>query len=272
METRDSPTSVGIVSVAIGARYIRYWENLLISADTNFDSFSNVRAHVFTDRPLLVAQLAKRLRKIAVVAHPVPTVGWPEATMLRYQFFLERAEDLSEDVLIYLDADMEIRSAIPASIVSKCHRDGALLVQHPGFYRSPEVRNRASFYVAHPGFLVRDAITMVRFGGLGDWETRKTSTAFVPRGERRTYVCGGTWMARRDVFVSICRELSNSTALDESRNVVAKWHDESHLNRFQAERNYTVLSPSWCFVEHAKNLNGLRPLVVAIEKGSNRTR
>ncbi len=264
--------SVGLVSVAIGELYVSYWENLVVSAESQLAEFPKITAHVFSNLPEAILDISKRLNRVSVVVHPVPHLDWPEATLSRFEFFSANPNKLAEDCLIYLDADMEIVSPITRNHINYCLDEDVLLVDHPGFYRPQGILNKALLYFRNPKMLLSDVLLRLKYGELGNWETRRESSAFLTRSARKNYVCGGTWMASRQSFLEISSKLAEATSADRSSGIIAKWHDESHLNRLQGESDFSRLPPSWCFVEGARNLAGLSPIIVAIEKGTARNR
>ena len=57
---------------------------------------------------------------------------------------------------------------------------------------------------------------------------------------------GGTAAA----FLQLCHELARRTEDDLARGVIARWHDESQLNRYAAERSdYRLLTPAYWYPE-----------------------
>jgi hypothetical protein len=141
------------------------------------------------------------------------------------------------------------------------------LVSHPGFYRSKGFV-LLKFYLLNPKYLARDLILKVKIGGMGSWETNKNSMAYVQRSERKNYVCGGIWFGPNRSIKEMNEILAFRVNQDESRNVMAKWHDESHLNNFATNSDVNVLSPELCFDPNYKNLVGLRELVRAVDKNA----
>jgi hypothetical protein len=140
-----------------------------------------------------------------------------------------------------------------------------------------EIDSNAMFFVLHPGFSnsnlnfrnpLKTVKRLLRFwvtGGYGAWETRKISNAYVPRRLRRAYFCGGIWFGRKMKFSDFISQLRDSVADDLSKNVIAKWHDESHLNRYAAYNEVIILGPQYCY-DGKVELSAEKPLVVAVEK------
>ena len=49
-------------------------------------------------------------------------------------------------------------------------------------------------------------------------------------------------------FLRMSHVLNNRIEDDLKRNVIARWHDESQLNRYIiGKKNYKLLSPSYCY-------------------------
>jgi hypothetical protein len=102
--------------------------------------------------------------------------------------------------------------------------------------------------------------------GIGAWETNKKSLAYTPRKLRKTYVHGAIWFGKRDAFIHMCGILSKRTQLDLERSVIAKWHDESHLNWYVANHKVTVLDNRFSGVKHYKHLKGLPAYITSVDK------
>ena len=101
-----APT-VGVVTVATN-RYVEYWKQLAESVDQYLFPGHEVTMHVFTDRVDQVFAFAPTLKRIRVKAVAIDALTWPEATLLRYEVFDSHREQLVQDVLVHLDADMLI--------------------------------------------------------------------------------------------------------------------------------------------------------------------
>jgi hypothetical protein len=107
----------------------------------------------------------------------------------------------------------------------------------------------------------------MREGGLGYWETRKESMAYVARSSRRTYFCGGIWWGKSRDLLPVVAELARGVEIDFSRGIIAKWHDESHLNAWSARNTHQIQTPAFCFVPEYKWLKHIEAKIVAVDKG-----
>jgi hypothetical protein len=262
--------SVGAVSVATNI-YIKYWESMAASADRYLFPNNRTTLYVFTDDPARAEAFARTLKRIHVVAIKVDPLNWPEATLLRYSLMVKSAHLLVDDVLMHIDADMELVNPVGPSLEATEWAGGLALVQHPGF-RRPTGTGLAALYLSDPRLAVSDLRLWRRFRGLGAWEERPESLAFVPPDHRHTYVCGGVWLGTRSAVLHMSRELAGNVQADLDGGIVASWHDESHLNAYASLHAHSILDSSYCFVPSYGNLKDLEPRIRAIDKGIQRTR
>jgi hypothetical protein len=239
----------------------------MVLSTSSMKSQNLVTFHVFTDMVEEVSQFQKKYPNFKVVLHPIPSFGWPEASLYRYKIIGACASKLSEDILMHLDADMLVVSFETSDLDSTNWKGGIALVAHPGFWR-PEILQRIKLYTNYPGLLIRDFKMYLKNGGLGSWCTDAKSAAFVVRALRKNYVCGGTWFGTRKSFLRMVSELESSVNLDEGNQLMAKWHDESHLNKWASKNEYALLSPSFCYDPTYPQLKGLKEVIRAVDKSA----
>ncbi|MDO8733468.1 MAG: hypothetical protein Q7L55_13000 [Actinomycetota bacterium] len=262
--------SIGVVSVATN-QYLDYWFDMAKSADLHLFQGHEVVLHVFTDRAKDAREMAKSLTRVKVDAVQIDALGWPEATLLRYEIFNSHQEHLREDLLLHLDADMLLVEDVGAELDPKQWNNGIALVRHPGF-RRPSFWHRIALYLRKPRLAIADARLKALAGGLGGWESDHQSLAYVPRTLRKSYVCGGTWMGRHYELVSMIGELAKRTRTDLDSGVIAVWHDESHLNWYFSHHATTILGSEYCYAIGYPNITDLHARIIAVDKGNERTR
>lgn len=144
-------------------------------------------------------------------------LGWPYDTLMRFKVYLDHKNILENYDYIYaIDADMLFVSDIGDEILSDL-----VGTTHPGFYNST-----------------------------GSYERRKKSTAYVSRKEGTTYFAGGFYGGKKDKFFHLLETTTKNIAIDLTRNYIAIWHDESHLNRYFIDNPPSlILNPSYCYPE-----------------------
>lgn len=137
---------------------------------------------------------------------------WPYVTLYRFHTFGTHLEELKGDYQFYVDVDTLFVDKVEGILGER------VAVQHCGFV------NRR-----------------------GPFERNPKSKAFA---EGHKYYGGGFWGFSRVEFEKMVGEMIEAIDADGFNGVMAKWHDESHLNRYLVEHPPTlVLSPSFHYPE-----------------------
>jgi len=144
-------------------------------------------------------------------------LGWPYDTMMRFVMYAQYKDLYSSmDYLFACDADMLFVDEVGDEILSDLV--GTL----------------------HPGYV----------GTKGTYETRPSSTAYIPRTEGKYYFAGGFNGGKAEQYIQMAETITHNIKADLEKNIIAIWHDESHLNRYFATHKPTlILSPSYCYWE-----------------------
>lgn len=177
--------------------------------------------------------------------------------MLRFKYMTQLMGGF--DFVCYLDCDMKIedpRRLNDAIVQSRMVN----LVRHPGWAR--DFGQRVDLKEKLSELFIR-----VWRGGLGDWETRKQSTGWVPRKSRISYFAGGIFFGPNISMNELSRTCDGWMDRDLANGIVASVHDESYLNRWASEHTFTSVGPEFCFTEFAW-LPSLKPVVRALDKSS----
>lgn len=248
--------------------YLDYWKRLVISADEVTTKNDNVSFWLFTDRVDEARKFAKGIENIQVNIFETPPLGWPDATILRYKILLQHVSGQSNDIFVYLDADMLLENSPWQIIRDQMDSTDICLVEHPGYWR-PSGLKRFFMYLNYPQIFLSDVKSLLKFGGLGQWERRKSSTAFVQRRLRKSYYCGGIWFGRPDSIKDLMIQLSKEVEIDRNRGITAVWHDESHLNSWSVNNQHGVESPKLCFDATYPQLKGMTSYIHAVRKNES---
>ncbi|MCE9583544.1 MAG: hypothetical protein K8T20_13745 [Planctomycetes bacterium] len=130
----------------------------------------------------------------------VPHEGWPAVTLMRFHTMLKERSWLSaHEHIFYLDIDMRVVGPIGDEIFSQ----GITACLHVAF-----------------------------MGRKGTPEVDPRSTACVSLQDIRQYFTGCFYGGESKSFLEMAEELRESIDVDNSQGFIARWHDESHLNRF----------------------------------------
>ena len=143
--------------------------------------------------------------------------SFPMPTLLRYHTFVVNQSVFAEmDFLFYSDIDMLFVDEVGDEILGR-----RVFTQHPGFY-----------------------------GQRGTPETNRKSLAYVGKKEKMQYFAGGFNGGTKEEFIRMSTVIDNNIQKDLENDVIAVWHDESHLNRYAIDNPPTkILSPSYCYGE-----------------------
>lgn len=271
LKERDEFTSATFVTVATG-RYLDFWKSQLVSALKFLNQNSRIDFVLLTDQVEAaevfgseVMQSTNWQIKIAYVEHQ----DWPFPTLYKFKHILNHSHLLTGNLIWHLDADMVFAdSEIVEELNRYSHGNKMILVSHPGYFR-PRGTKRLAFYLFNPVLFLRDIKRIFKEGGIGSWEGNTRSLAYVERRNRRRYLCGGSWGGNKDLFLDFSRLISDRVDSDYQCDVIARFHDESHINWYAANYECKILSPSFCFEESYKNLKGLPVKIIAVDKNSS---
>lgn len=144
---------------------------------------------------------------------------WPMMTLKRYHIMNKKSLYKDCSHIFYLDADMLVVANIGSEILGD-----RVATMHPGFFNIP----RSEF----------------------PYEDRKESFAYLSKQQGKKYYCGGFNGGSVKEFLLMCETLKNNIDADLQSNIIAKWHDESHFNRYMYYHPpTTVLDSSYCYPE-----------------------
>lgn len=211
---------IGLLYICTGT-YQLFWKAFYQSFEEYFLSTCEIHYFVFTDaEELLDEEKNPRIHKIYQ-----ENLGWPGNTLFRFRIFLEHQEVLEEmEYLFFINANTICCKEVTEE--EFLPKEGLLFVQHPGYYQKKPYQF--------------------------PYERNKKSFAYVPYAEGDLYICGGINGGQKDKFITLCKSLRDRIDKDYAKGVIAKWHDESHINRYRLDckkESYKMLSPSFCYPE-----------------------
>lgn len=183
--------------------------------------------------------------RVSIVKYQIPSYKFPYATLYRYKIMTDSGVTYIGDYIFYLDVDYLIVDEVGEEIL-----DVLVCVSHPGFHTSRE----------------------------GSWETNQLSTAYTYPERRIQYFAGGTQGGSTKFYYSMMRVLADNIKFDESRNIIAVWHDESHWNKILSELDEKkILTPSYCMPEeeHLRvswGIDNFIPKILALKKNHQEIR
>lgn len=173
--------------------------------------------YVFTDGGIFGDEIPDHITAIKI-----PHKEWPSITLERFHTILLAEELIQEhDWLLFLDADMRVDAIVNSEEVLNDEKD-FIAVHHPCHYNT----------------------------GTGDFERRPESEACIT-GNPLQYYQGCLWGGKMEAVIPMMKLLRDRVDKDYSNDIIAVWHDESHLNRFFIENQDRVhaLPPDYAYPE-----------------------
>lgn len=210
---------VAILYICTG-KYDVFWKEFFDSYEKNFLPNTIKEYFVFTDAEKIYKEDAcDRIHKIYQ-----QRLGWPDDTLMRYHMFDTISERLIVfDYIFFMNANCKCVAQISEEELLPVEKD-IVVVQHPGAFRK---KPRQFTYDRNP-----------------------RSTAYIKRGEGCYYICGGINGGKAKSYIGLIKELKMNIDIDRKNNIVARWHDESHINHYILEHdNWIMLSPAYCYAE-----------------------
>ena len=161
-----------------------------------------------------------------------------------------KAEDELKDYdwIIFLDADAFVVDTVKAEEFFT-HKP-FIGVHHPCHYLKMEPHNEFP----------------------GAFETDTNSHAAIKEtDDTSVYFQGCLWGGRVPEVLDMMKELDRRTQDDLRNDVIAKWHDESQMNKFFAERRSKVhvLHPAYAFPEDFSSHCQFEPKIVHLSKDNS---
>jgi len=217
---------VGLLLIATN-KYVKFIPDLIKSADEFFllnekverksifgKKSENIEVvyHIFTDDTNTIIETNRK-----VIFYKIEHKPWPLVTLGRYETFFRYKWDLMDmDYLFYCDIDMKFVSNIGKEILSK--RVATL----------------------HPGYV----------GTIGTPESNTNSKSYYKTDSNSKYYAGGFNGGESTSFLKMSSQIHFNILSDLKKNIIAVWHDESHLNAyFNKYKPTNILDPGYCYPE-----------------------
>lgn len=217
IERTGSSLKIGLAVIATG-KYIEMALTMITSAHLYFFNGHQVRFFVFTDSDIPISDNLNRV--------PIDCEAWPLPTLKRYHYLYDNRHSLTGvDYLFLCDADMLFVDEVGPEILPDTF---PFLVgtQHPGVHNDWQKANKR-----------------------GTYETNPLSKAYVSSTEGDVYYAGAFNGGRLEEFLKMAETIKNAIDTDLSVNYMAKWHDESHINRYYIDHPPKLLPPDYCYPE-----------------------
>ncbi len=174
---------------------------------------------------------------------------WPYITLKRFDIITKARTAIEEcDWLIFLDADTRVVDTVTEDDVFT--NKPYIGVHHPCHALGMQPHQE------YPGAFETDL---------------KSRAAVTEDDDTSMYYQGCLWGGRVPEVLDMIDELNNRTNEDLENDVIAKWHDESQLNKFYSEvkEDVHLLGPEYAYPEVFKNYCTFDPKIVHLAKDNS---
>lgn len=207
---------IAILYICTG-RYIYFWKNFFHNTEKFLFPEAKKHYFVFTDKEIKIfdTSIISRIEQTQL--------GWPHDTLKRFHMFSKISKQLVHyDYIFFINANMIPQKVINSEILPT-KNEGLLVTLHPGFFnKSPDEYS---------------------------YDRNPKSTAYIPFGKGKHYICGGFNGGCTEYYLNMILTLKNNIDIDENNNIIALWHDESHLNNYILKNSYKLLDPGYAYPE-----------------------
>lgn len=225
------PKIYGIFLIATG-KYISFLDDIIQDIKDNFLTQEKKLLLISTDNVEILKKYDTIMDdKINYVANYIPCRGFPADTMYRFEYFLNFSDmkidklDIKNindiDHLLFMNINLRFNEKVD----------------------SLSLKEYDFFGVVHPGKTLTDKMFM-------SLESRKECGAYVDSNKNRDipYICGGVNGGKTQYYLEMARELKQLTEIDDNKNIIAKWHDESYINYYYSKnkKKFKILSYYYC--------------------------
>ena len=212
--------SIAILYICTG-KYSVLWKEFYESFEERFLPSQRKEYFVFTDAQSIEYQ------NVSSNIHLVhqEALEWPYGTLLRFHMFNKIKEELSSfDYVFFFNANSFLVKTITEDMIlpRKELGEDICVVKH-SFYR-----NKKPYEFPY--------------------DRNYKCKAFIPYWRGKLYVQGSLIGGTADGFLKMSQVISNQTDSDLANGIIAKWHDESYLNKYILKRkDYRLLDVSYAY-------------------------
>ncbi len=207
LENKSVKSKVAILYICTG-KYGIFFKDFFESSNKYLLKNHSKHYFVFTDDEKLKKEY-KDFHSITFIHQD--RLGWPYDTLKRFHMFSEIVDELKHFNYIYfINANTKILTEIGEEILPD-NVDQIVACLHPGYFNT----NRRKF----------------------PYETNKKSKAYISKNEGKNYFAGGVNGGTSKSYIKLISTLRENIDCDLSSNIIAKWHDESHINKYLSNAN-----------------------------------
>lgn len=216
----DKHLKIGIIYMAIGI-YDEFWKDFYPSCQCYFCPDVYKGFEVFTD--------SLRLQKMNldnVFWHPVKDRGFIYNVSAKSEFICSIADELNEkyDYIFFLNGNFKFIEPIYSYELLPSKENDYITALSFDFNKGK-----------HPDYL--------------PYDRNPDCLAYMPKGTGKYYYQGGFYGGRTPEILQMSKWIRQRIETDLSKKIIARWHDESYVNRYLSNYNPRILNETYAFVE-----------------------
>lgn len=166
-------------------------------------------------------------------------LGWPYDTLMRFKMFFGQSDQLSNyDYIYFFNANMRPVNYISQDLLPARGSEALVGVLHPGYYLDSNL-----FY---------------------PYDRNKKSLAYIPYCKGKYYFMGGLNGGSAKEYLELIKTLNENIDIDLNNKVIARWHDESHINKYFLNKKISIKGPEYGFPEGS--MIQVNPKIVILDK------
>ncbi|MBQ7209011.1 MAG: hypothetical protein IJS01_14525 [Lentisphaeria bacterium] len=210
--------TIGFLYIATG-KYMYFWKDFFLSCEKFFIPEARKHYFIFTDDTTMRSD-----DNITII--PRQCAGFPADSLFRFEMFLSIRELLQkQDYVFFLNANMQIVDAVGEEILPTAENGFLVGVLHPA-----EARKRPPWSFPY--------------------ERSPRSLAYIPPNDPPyNYFTGAINGGRTPEFLAMSQLLADNIRKDYDKGIIARFHDESHLNRFFHSHHPLTMDCRYCAPE-----------------------
>ena len=218
--------------MATGA-YHKFWKDFYITCEQYFCMDIEKGYEIFTDSP----DDFKKVNDTNVYIHKIEDLGWIVNTSYKSKYICSIREELEKyDYVFYINSNFLFTAPIYAEEVLPDASNDYLTALSFDHYLQVDVRN-------YP------------------YDRQPNCLAYIPIGQGKRYFQGGFYGGRTKEMLLLSDWCKEAIAHDFNKKIVARFHDESYINRYMLDKKPKVLNDGYA-LQHIWPYHGPHKAVV----------
>lgn len=208
-------SNIAILYIATG-RYVIFWEQFYQSSERYL--LPNCKKHYFIFTDSIETLSGKDTTNITQIEQR--KLGWPYDTLMRFDMFLGIKDQLLEfDYVYFFNGNTEFLQLVREEEFLPTENECLVFAHQPHMFH----------------------LNCNKF----TYERNPNSQAYIPFNQGKYYVTGALNSGKVSEYIKMCEKISSNIQQDLRNNIIAVWHDESHLNHYLLyfEKEVKILPP-----------------------------